>query len=276
MIVGIFLNSVVIVCLRRSWQLRKKLCYFMIFVLSCFDLAVVMITHPALMVSTILMTFNNYDETRDHIIILICITFNGFSMIALLTLNIERFLALSYPFFHERNVTKKRLMYFIALLVCLAIAQTSLTFAHWITSDNILITVYFILFLFFFGFLNYKTLMIAKSKRCIGDTAGQQLARHRLNVRKTSTSFWAVVCFFVCFSPQIVYSIYHLAYKTPCYHMEDYVFHLWSSTFVSANSTLNCLVLFWRNTVLRREGTKTIKSCFGRNRSNFSFRRPVF
>ena len=53
MVAGIFLNSVVIISLWRSSQLRKKLCYFMILVLSCFDLAVVTITHPLLIVSTI-------------------------------------------------------------------------------------------------------------------------------------------------------------------------------------------------------------------------------
>ena len=46
MIAGIFFNSVVIISLWRSSQLRKKLCYFMILVLSCFDLAVVAILHP--------------------------------------------------------------------------------------------------------------------------------------------------------------------------------------------------------------------------------------
>ena len=53
MVAGIFLNSVVIISLWRSSQLRKQLCYFMILVLSCFDLAVVTITHPLLIVSTI-------------------------------------------------------------------------------------------------------------------------------------------------------------------------------------------------------------------------------
>jgi hypothetical protein len=54
MVAGIFLNSVVvIISLWRSSQLRKKLCYFMILVLSCFDLAVITITHPLLIVSTI-------------------------------------------------------------------------------------------------------------------------------------------------------------------------------------------------------------------------------
>ena len=37
MVTGIILNSVVIISLWRSSQHRKKLCYFTIFVLSCFE-----------------------------------------------------------------------------------------------------------------------------------------------------------------------------------------------------------------------------------------------
>jgi uncharacterized membrane protein YraQ (UPF0718 family) len=40
MVAGIFLNVVVIISLSRSLQLRNKLCYIMILVLFCFDLAV--------------------------------------------------------------------------------------------------------------------------------------------------------------------------------------------------------------------------------------------
>ena len=62
MVAGIFLNSVVIISLWRSSQLRKKLCYFMILVLSCFDLAVVTITHPLLIVSTIYFSRRGINE----------------------------------------------------------------------------------------------------------------------------------------------------------------------------------------------------------------------
>ena len=50
MTVGVVSNSVVIVSLWRSSQLRKKLRYFMILVLSCFDLAVVAVCHPLVMI----------------------------------------------------------------------------------------------------------------------------------------------------------------------------------------------------------------------------------
>ena len=38
----------------------------------------------------------------------------------------------------------------------------------------------------------------------------------------------------------------------------------WSSTFTSMNSTLNCLVFFWGNRELRKEGSKFLKKCFDR------------
>jgi membrane-anchored glycerophosphoryl diester phosphodiesterase (GDPDase) len=43
---GICLNSLVILSFRRSVQLRKKLCYFMIMVLSCCDLLTVLTNNP--------------------------------------------------------------------------------------------------------------------------------------------------------------------------------------------------------------------------------------
>ena len=43
---GICLNSLVILSFWRSVQLRKKLCYFMIMVLSCSDLLTVLTNSP--------------------------------------------------------------------------------------------------------------------------------------------------------------------------------------------------------------------------------------
>ena len=99
MVAGIFLNLAVIVSLWRSSQLRKKLCYFMILVISCFDLAAVVIVHPLLILSTMVWAMRHYGEIH-HIRILKTIHLAGFSKFALLTLNMERFLALTFPFFH--------------------------------------------------------------------------------------------------------------------------------------------------------------------------------
>ena len=65
MVAGIFLNAVVIISLWRSSKLRKKLCYFLIFDLSCCDLAVVAIYHPVLILSTILWSMQIYYEDLE-------------------------------------------------------------------------------------------------------------------------------------------------------------------------------------------------------------------
>ena len=263
MIAGIFLNSVVIISLWRSSQLRKKLCYFTIFVLSCFDLSVVIINHPIIMASTITtLALGVHDKLflAESIIILVV----EFAMLALLTLNIERFLALAYPFFHERMVTKERLMYFLVLLQFLTIALTTLTFRDRILPKDKVMIGFLIFLLLLFVYLNYRTFMIARSKRKNEKVAPTndlpELKKTRFNLRKMSTCSLAVVCFFACSFPGIVYFLYVSISETPLSHENDKVFLSWAGTTGCANSTFNCLILFWRNTVLRREGMKIIKN----------------
>ncbi len=107
MIAGIFLNSVVIISLWRS-KIGKKPCYFMIRILSCFDLVVVTVTHPLLLLSTTTMYLGDVSDLRENISIHICVLLQGFSWASLFVLNVERFLAITYPFFYKRVVTKER------------------------------------------------------------------------------------------------------------------------------------------------------------------------
>ena len=112
---GIILNSVVITSLWNS-QLRRKLCYFMIFVQACFDLAVVVVIHPLNILETISGWMSNLsiNFTESHWTFYIYILAD-FSFIGLLTMTLERYLALVYPFFHQKFVTKPRLMTFFVL-----------------------------------------------------------------------------------------------------------------------------------------------------------------
>ena len=108
---GIFLNSVVIISLRKSSQLRRKTCYFMILVLSCLDLAVVMVGHPTIMLGAIISCFSDYKTAlqMSKQFIIACIALQGLAVCALLTMNIDRYLAIANPLFHKTSVTKSRL-----------------------------------------------------------------------------------------------------------------------------------------------------------------------
>jgi hypothetical protein len=120
---------------------------------------------------------------------------------------------------------------------------------------------------FVFIFLNYKMFIIAKSKREVERAASnstatssyQERKKHKLSLNNISTCYLAVGCFLVCLFPHIIYSALSLILETPWYNRQILLFHIWCVTFISLNSTINCLIFFWRNSILRREGMKTVK-----------------
>ena len=270
-VAGIFLNSVVIISLWRSSQLRRKLCYFMVLLLSCYDLVLVAITHPFLIVSTIYFSLQEIDATREAMRIFVSFILQGFSFLALFTLNLERFLAITCPFFHQASVTKARLVCFEAFLMAILLALSPSLYFYGKTIVNIVIAVFVSSLLFLVVYSNCKLFAIAKSKR--GDkivgiaplpteisTEDVIVKKRILNLKNISTCSMAVGCFFFCSSPQIAYSALRLVSDASLYDKKIFFFHVWSSTFTSMNSTFNCLVFFWRNSILRREGLKVVNA----------------
>ena len=270
MVAGAFLNFLVIISLWRSHQLRKKLCYFMILVLSCFDLAVVTITHPVIILTTILWSMQKFTEEVYIIRMNTCLLLGGFAMFALLTLNIERYLALTCPFFHQTAVTKGRLVIFMALLMVIPVALSPFYYFDATRIRDILLTVFLFCILSGFIFLNCRMLVIAKSKREVEriapmgiTTASKQEIKKRTRKSKNiSTCSLAVCCFFICFFPEILHSIWRFKTKVAWYDEKAMLLRIWSDTLVTMNSTFNCVIFFWRNSILRREGMKIVK-CSG-------------
>ena len=265
MVAGIFLNSVVIISLWKTSQLRKKVCYFMILVLSCFDLAVVTITHPILIASTIYFSKGEIHickDTRNYIFLVL----HGSSLFALFTLNVERFLALMCPFSHQASVTKTRLLCFQAFLTVI-IVGLSPVLLHFNAKmfANIVVVVFFLLLLFVFIYLNYKMFKIAKSKRedeRVFSTTATSMDENRktriLNLKSISTCSLAVGCFIFSSFPQILCSALRLA--SALSERQFLLFNLWTIMFISVNSTFNCVIFFWRNSILRREGMKIVNA----------------
>ena len=273
MVAGIFLNSVVILSLRRSRQLRTQLCYFMILVLSCFDLAVASITHPFLIASIICYSLGDVSGILEHTRTFVSNMLCGFSMTALLALTAERFFALNCPYFHRASVTKTRLGYLQAILAIIIIAVSSLIMINTQTAvaSTIFVAVFILLLLFLLVYGNYKMFIIAKSKRRDGriglstptsaKSNGKRSNGRILNLKSISTCSLAVGCFFVCCCPQIVFAILRFTSETPSYETHSLLLFLyWANTFVFINSTLNTIIFFWRNSILHREGMKIVNA----------------
>ena len=123
LLLGSFLNATVIICLWKSSHLRKKFMgHFMILVLSCFDLAIVLVVHPLNVVSTIAWYSENavmMHKLRNskHVTTVLF----ALSFYALMTMNLERYIAVKYPIYHKISLTKSKLLVVFAIFFLLAI-----------------------------------------------------------------------------------------------------------------------------------------------------------
>ena len=271
---GTILNSVVILSLLTS-QLRKKLCYFTILILACFDLAVVVI-HPFTVLEIVFKwASRNVFEAiwNDYAVYHLYV----FSSNALLTMVVERYIALMYPFFHKKIVTKSRLM------TAFWIFQTPFGLLHifeiiklndldWVHSFG---RGLFVIFFLITCTLNFKLFHFARTlkKRAAvtlgsfeaSDCGMRTLETKKLKVslassRKISTCFLAVICLLVCHVPFIVSFAVRLTDGLD--QNKLFIIMIWSKTFLTLNSSLNCLIFFYKNSVLRRLGEKFLKKCF--------------
>jgi hypothetical protein len=140
---GIVLNTLVIASFLMSSQFRKKLCNFMIMVLSCVDFLAVIANHPVFVLYLVFWLTENYDllhkiEIYAHFATMIL----GYSFLALLVMNIERYLAVYYPIFHRTSVTRRRLLTLLATSFILFTTSMTLSANHMVISKKVGFTVY--------------------------------------------------------------------------------------------------------------------------------------
>jgi hypothetical protein len=164
---GICLNSLVILSFWRSVQLRKKLCYFMIMVLSCCDLLTVLTNTPLIALITMSWLTGKLDVNARWVYISLrsTSTFLGFSLLALLVMNFERYLAISYPIFHRKSVTKGRLLTLLAILLVVQVILAVISVNDFVISDQVHTLLISILFVPPTLFVNYKLFLVDRKSR---------------------------------------------------------------------------------------------------------------
>ena len=161
---------------------------------------------------------------------------------------------------------------FFVFLSILTLGVSSLPYIH--STKNIIFNSFIIICILFMLFLstyaNYKIFVIARSKRVDKKVApttetskDENRKKRTINLKNISTCSLAVGCYFLCCCPYIIYlTLTCMTLGGSLYDRQVLIFHLWASTFISINLTLNCVIFFWRNSVLRREGMKIVKALF--------------
>ena len=202
--VGIFLNFVVILSFLSS-------CYFMILILACFDLVVVVVFHP-LITFVIICDLVFPSLAQDNILLYFCHLF-AFSLTALLTMALERYLAMGYPFVHERFITKSRLM---AIFVIFQLPVGAMRAYEVINSKHIIVLEFTLIVaaLLVIFCLNVKLFYIAKTlqhRMVIPLGVLNEYEQRNIQGKKSKFSsgkifacLLAVICLFVCYLPTFV------------------------------------------------------------------------
>ena len=251
---GICLNSLVILSFWKSAHLRKKLCYFMLMVLSCCDLLAVLTNHPLLALTAMLWSTEKFDTLPRWMdrSLWLSNAFLGFSLVALLVMNFDRYLATCYPLLHLTSVTKKKLLTFFGILSVVEITLYLMSVKEFF-STAVLVLICFVIIFPPMLFINYKLYTVARKSRRNNNKSPQ--IKKTLHWKNISSCLLAVACFVVLSIPVIVY----IGLRITSNNFKDHLtlnniqlVRLWAKTIVSMNSTFNCLIFYWKNKVLRK------------------------
>ncbi len=258
---GIYLNSMVILCVWRSVQLRKKLCYFMIMVLSCCDLLAVLTNNLLLAVIAMLWLTGKLDiySTWPHVCLSVTNIFFAFSLFALLVMSFDRYLATSYPIFHRTSVTKGRLLTLLAILIIIEVTLAMMSRNNFVISIQVHVLIFFILLTPPMLFINYKLFLVVRKSR--GNKRISNERKKSFSVKTVSSCLLVIACFVVLFIPTFVYIGLRINSSETAGTLDNAnVAAFWAETIASINSTFNCLIFYWKNKTLRTEGLKFVKS----------------
>ena len=259
---GICLNSLVILSFQRSVQLRKKLCHFMTMVLSCCDLLAVLTSHPLMALNVMLFLTGKLDVVTDWVIISgrFSTVFLGFSLLALLVMNFDRYLATYYPVFHRTSVTKGRLLTLLAILITVDVTLVSLSFNDFVIPFQVAVLIFIVIIFPPMLFINYKLFAVARKSRRNNGISPEM--KKTFSLKSISSCLLAVACFVVLNIPVFVYIGLRITSPAKEFTLDNALLAaLWTVSITSMNSTCNCLIFYyWKNKILRTEGMKVIKS----------------
>ena len=239
----------------------------MILVLSVFDLLAILIGHPSVILNAVSWLTGNSSHWSNsgsyglHIaegVLLVSYYTKSFSTAALCAMTVDRYLAVTRPFFHKTHVTKRRLFMFAVTIQLTISVVLSFRFSKHLKAIHYAAGLLIFTMEMVLSFvMNYRMFRIAvRAKR-----NKQSAKTHLMHSKKNFTCLLAVVCFYVCVVPFVGYTVIRIAANGLLSADNMMLLRLWVNTSVTLNSTCNCVVFFWRNETLRKAGKKLLSSC---------------
>lgn len=280
LVLGFTLNLLVVVIFSSCQQLRSKLTFFPILVLCSVDLATVVVVHSLFLLQAVAEIRKTPKCSYKVAYFSALYIFPGMSGSTLLLMNIERYISIVRPLWHFRNDRKKQ-KFMCACVLCWLLMLANLTcrlfkpsYSKAFTMAGVSIACLITLFIY------VSIFYVARNRRCLRvneetnahitqETSGNRTNfLHDLKIAKMY--FLVVILSFICYLP---IGIVVFATKYPWRENEARrtllaQVYTWANTFLSINSSLNCLVFFWANARFREEARKLWKRVFTSEQSS--------
>lgn len=251
LISGLMLNALVIYCWLKSPQMRKKTCHFTIGILSCVDLLTVATNPPALILELTLWIGEKDFPSNVRFVTHYFHIFTSFSSFTLLLVCVERYMGAYHPVFHRSKITKPLLVKLEFVFLFISSISFSLSLASWYIASAVLFN---LLFVIPFFYVNIKLHVIVKEHRRTKATTPENrlhfLRKKNLSLKTISTCLILCAFILICYVPSAIALILR-AFKASMNAQN--ISYNWSRTFWCINCSTNCLVIFWKNKILRAE-----------------------
>ena len=274
----VFLNGVTAITIWRSRILKEKTSNFTILLQSIVDLANGVFFMP-------LVSFRFANEAVGGTNCALAIFLKKFGMLiffytltTLSVMNFDRYLGIVHPFYHRGVVTNTKLL---AYVVSICSVQTiiygfSLTHKEIVAPILSTTTILFILttvFVYVKIFLKIRdtnrmrAAMIAAERSDASTNASEKCrmrkGRFLKEIKAAKSSFLIVMCCLATFAPGAL-SFGHLDVKSS---FKAVAIKTWFVLLAMLKSTLNPVMYFWTNAMLRKQGKDQIKNIFSSKRS---------
>ena len=250
---GVILNSATILAYWKSAQLRRKISYFLVMLLSVSDLTAAVVGHLVFVLSLAFTLHGNPNCTISSLHEILTFATVAMSLGTLLALNIERYLCIVHPLFHRTKMTKLRLLGLAALfwlyacLLTLSYPILGNSVAGLITSCTMFAIIIVIACIYIS--ICWAVRQAASNPSHVNSNTIKKLQ----NLRTAKSCAIVVACTVICFLPfAIVRAFKRSVFKTMFMDM-------WAKTLTLLSSSLNSLVFFWRNPILRKEAKAVLK-----------------
>lgn len=251
----ILLNGISALTIRKSSQLRERVCYFLIFIQAMVDLAVGSVSLP----------LETFTRAREILGTANCVTNFALSTIALMpyglvmattcALTFERYMGILHPIIHRTHLTKKRFFIYIcccavALLILVPLGVASKKAYKIIGVAVISIPLVFNAFVYTKIYLAGRKALHASDKTFTDLSKELARKKHLLKELKLAKSCALVVfTFYMCFLHAPILNFIFVNAEPAKFRAAQ----SWAGTICALNSSLNSLIFFWRSPLLRKE-----------------------